>query len=65
MLSRFLNSQPQVVFEPAAPVGSKPSAGLLKGEGQGEGGEVEAEAPLFPHLVGEQCVESRVGWGRG
>ncbi len=33
---------PQVILEPAAPVGNKASAGLTDGSDQ----------PLFPHLVG-------------
>lgn len=43
---------PQVKLEPAAPVGSKTSEGLLGGAQSTEGQPSERREPLFPHLYG-------------
>ncbi|GIL77878.1 hypothetical protein Vretimale_6508 [Volvox reticuliferus] len=42
----------KVVFEAAAPVGSKSTEGLLMENAPREGREAESTSPLFPHLYG-------------
>lgn len=59
------HSFPQVVFEPAAPVGSKATFSQDSSAEAGAATEAKDEGPLFPHLYGtiDYAAVIQVSWG--